>query len=134
MITQRELINAAGMLHANPRFGRKGEPPLRGTVYCRGRCGREHVGYEVSAWHRSPKSRSDYILRIGGNLPGVMCRWWAEDDVAPGRDMEGTAGLDQQYIVEARFVGPDETKVWIHIYSMETMPSAARHGLKPLFI
>lgn len=133
MIT-RELINASGMLHANPRFGRKGEPPFRGTVYCRGRCGREHVGYEVSAWHRSPNGRADFILQIEGNLPGVMCCWWAEDDVAPGLDMEGTAGLDHQYIVEARFVDRDETIVWIHIYSMETMPSGTRRGLKPLFI
>lgn len=132
MASQLKIINASGTLYPNPRCAQEGEPALCGTVSCREAGGQQHVQYEVSAWYVHG-SRTDYILQIGGSMPGVMCRWWAEDHVIPGLDMEGTAGVDHDYVVEARFVDLDKAIVSIHIYSMEIMHVTSKRERTPLF-
>lgn len=134
MTSQPKPFKASGMLYPNPRYGQEGEPPLRGTVFCRGSQDRQVVRYEVSAWYRFPDCRSDYILQIGDSMPGVMCRWWDEDHVAPGLDMEGTAGVDHEYIVEARYVDLERTIISIEIYSGETEAVTSNCGPTPQFI
>lgn len=124
MTFQRNQINASGTLYPNPRYGQEGEPPLRGAVYCRANGAQRPVRYEVSAWYQFPDSRLHYRLRIGDGMSGVMCRWWDHDHKC-GLDMEGTAGIDHEYIVEAWFVDRESSIISIQIYSTDFEPNAA---------
>lgn len=123
MTNRRKLFDASGVLYPNPRYGQDGEPLLIGAVYCRGKDGRQHIRYEISAWRQFPDSHLDYVLKIGEGMRGVICKWW--DDDRPGLDMEGTAGFDHEYIVTAWYVDLERTILSISIFSGERSPALA---------